>query len=115
MMRTWCPSGRKKSKPVLHALSATTKLSTELISALRREQPPATTGSAQRATPSPACGCCGSFRSPQAKGVRAGTNGHVRRSKKLIAAAGRQLDRAGTKEKAARKEFKAAGVQIKPQ
>jgi hypothetical protein len=55
------------------------------------------------------------FSVTQAKGVRAGTNGHVRRSKKLIAAAGRQLDRAGSREKAARKEFKAAGVQIKPQ
>ena len=113
-LRTWNRSGRKKSKPALRALRKTVKACDELIAAIKAEQPSSEHGKKGKAAAIASVAFIRKSAVTAAKAVRAGTRGHNAKANKLFRQADRQLKRAGDKEKTARREFKAAGVQVKP-
>ena len=113
-MRIWYRSGWKRSKPALRALARTVKACDELIPAIDAEQPSSDHGARGKSAAIASVRFLGKSAATAGKGVRAGTAGHRARAKRLLARADRQLRQAGAEEKVARREFKAAGVQIKP-
>jgi hypothetical protein len=113
-LRTWRQSDFNRAKPALKALAATAKTCDELSSAIDAEQSSSDHGTRAKAAALASINYLGRSTITAAQGVRAGTHGHTARANRLLGKATRQLKTSGAKEKVARREFKAAGVEIKP-
>ena len=112
-VKTWKQSGYKRPKPLLRALGKLAKACDQLTTVIKAEQASSDHGAKAKAAAIASVHWLGKSAVTTAKGVRAATHKHKGRARKLARQADRYLDRSLKKEKEARREFKAAGVQIK--
>jgi hypothetical protein len=113
-LRSWSRSGLKRPKPALRALAATVQTCDELSSAIAKEQPSSSHGARGKKAALASVGFLKRFAATISKSVRAGTAGHRAKARGLLKLADRLSAQASSKETVARREFKAAGVKIKP-
>ena len=112
-LKTWKQSGYKRPKPLLRALGKLAKACDQLTAVIKAEQASSDHGAKAKAAAIASVHWLGRSAVTTAKGVRAATHKHRGRARKFARQADRYLDRSLKREKEARREFKAAGVQIK--
>jgi hypothetical protein len=112
-IKAWVDSGRKRPAAALATIRQSRKAISEVSGAIKSEQASSDDGKRGKAKALASVHDLGASLKALAGGIRARTNGRVAAAKRLARRSDALLQRSLKEEKAARRAFKAAGVQIK--
>jgi hypothetical protein len=113
-IKAWVRSGRKRPAAALKTIKESKVVIGDVLDAIKAEQPSSDNGKRGKTAALASTRDLGASLTALANGIRKRTAGHLAAARRAGRRADRLLTRSLKEEKAARKAFKAAGVQIKP-